>query len=184
MTNCPMASVEEYDDINTKGEYRMALEAGVSEEEALAACYRFSRDNSRTPMQWDDSPNAGFTTGTPWLKVNPNYRTVNVAQQEAWEDSILNYYKKLIALRKSEEFRELFTYGDFRPMLEDEEGILSYCRSLNEKKVVVIANFGQSPAAVSAPFFANGRCLLSNAEVTVTGERLRLVPSQVVVLTK
>ena len=107
-----------------------------------------------------------------------------MAQQEAREDSILNYYKKLIALRKSEEFRELFTYGDFQPMLEDEEGILSYCRSLNEKKVVVVANFGQESAAVSDPFFADGRCLLSNAEVTVTGEQLRLLPAQVVVLTK
>ena len=184
MTNCPMESVEEYDDINTKGEYRMALEAGVSEEEALAACYRFSRDNSRTPMQWDDSPNAGFTTGTPWLKVNPNYTTVNVAEQEAREDSILNYYKKLIALRKSEEFRELFTYGDFHPMLEQEEGILAYCRSLKGKQVVVAANFGREPAAVSDPFFASGRCLLSNAEVTATAEQLWLLPSQVVVLTQ
>ena len=184
MTNCPMASVEEYDDINTKGEYRMALEAGVSEEEALAACYRFSRDNSRTPMQWDDSPNAGFTTGTPWLKVNPNYASVNVAQQEVREDSILNYYKKLIALRKSKDFRELFTYGDFRPMLETEDGILSYCRSLNEKNVVVVANFGKDSAVVSDDFFADSRCLLTNAELTADGNQLKLAPSQVVVLTK
>ena len=184
MTNCPMASVEEYDDINTKGEYRMALEAGISEEEALAACYRFSRDNSRTPMQWDDSPNAGFTTGTPWLKVNPNYTTVNVAQQEVREDSILNYYKKLIALRKSEEFRELFTYGDFQPMLEKEDGILSYCRRLNEKNVVVVANFGKDSAVVSDDFFADSRCLLANAELTADGNQLKLAPSQVVVLTK
>ena len=184
MTNCPMTSVEEYDDINTKGEYRMALEAGVSEEEALAACYRFSRDNSRTPMQWDDSPNAGFTTGTPWLKVNPNYASVNVAQQEVREDSILNYYKKLIALRKSKDFRELFTYGDFRPMLETEDGILSYCRSLNEKNVVVVANFGKDSAVVSDDFFADSRCLLTNAELTADGNQLKLAPSQVVVLTK
>lgn len=184
MTNCPMTSVEEYDDINTKGEYRMALEAGVSEEEALAACYRFSRDNSRTPMQWDDSPNAGFTTGTPWLKVNPNYTSVNVAQQEVREDSILNYYKKLIALRKSKDFRELFTYGDFRPMLETEDGILSYCRSLNEKNVVVVANFGKDSAVVSDDFFADSRCLLTNAELTADGNQLKLAPSQVVVLTK
>ena len=184
MTNCPMTSVEEYDDINTKGEYRMALEAGVSEEEALAACYRFSRDNSRTPMQWDDSPNAGFTTGTPWLKVNPNYASVNVAQQEVREDSILNYYKKLIALRKSKDFRELFTYGDFRPMLETEDGILSYCRILNEKNVVVVANFGKDSAVVLDDFFADSRCLLTNAELTADGNQLKLAPSQVVVLTK
>ena len=184
MTNCPMASVDEYDDINTKGEYRMALEAGISEEEALAACYRFSRDNSRTPMQWDASPNAGFTTGTPWLKVNPNYTAVNVAQQEVREDSMLNYYKKLLALRKSEEFRELFTYGDFQPMLEKEDGILSYCRSLNEKTVVVVANFGKETTSVSDDFFADSRCLLTNAELMAAGNQLKLAPSQVVVLTK
>ena len=184
MTNCPMDSVDEYDDINTKGEYRMALEAGISEEEALAACYRFSRDNSRTPMQWNSSANAGFTTGTPWLKVNPNYTTVNVAQQEVREDSILNYYKKLIALRKSEEFRELFTYGDFHPMLEEEAGILAYCRSLNEKKVVVVANFGKETTSVSDDFFADSRCLLTNAERMATGNQLKLASSQVVVLTK
>ena len=131
MTNCPMNSVEEYNDINTKSEYRLALDAGLSKEEALAACYRFSRDNGRTPMQWDVSPNAGFTTGTPWLKVNPNYVCVNVAEQENREDSVLNYYKKLIALRKSPEYRELFTYGDFEPMLEDREKILAYRRSLD-----------------------------------------------------
>ena len=184
MTNCPMASVEEYDDINTKGEYRMALEAGVSEEEALAACYRFSRDNSRTPMQWDDSPNAGFTTGTPWLKVNPNYVSRNVAQQETQEDSVLNYYKKLIALRKSEEFRELFTYGDFQPMLEEEAGILAYCRSLGQQKVVVVANFGQCATTVSDDFFENCRFLLGNANPVISGKQLMLAPSQVVVLTK
>ena len=184
MTNCPMESVDEYDDINTKSEYRMALEAGVSEEEALAACYRFSRDNSRTPMQWDDSPNAGFTTGKPWLKVNPNYTTVNVAQQEAREDSILNYYKKLLALRKSEEFRELFTYGDFQPMLETEDGILAYCRSLNGKKVVVAANFGKDAAIVSDDFFAGSRCLLTNGALSADGNQLKLSASQVVVLTK
>ena len=124
MTNCPMNSVEEYNDINTKSEYRLALEAGLSEEEALEACYRFSRDNARTPMQWDDSPHAGFTTGIPWLKVNPNYTSVNVALQEKQENSILNYYRKLIALRKSPEYREVFTYGGFEPLLEERENIL------------------------------------------------------------
>lgn len=135
-------------------------------------------------MQWDASPNAGFTTGKPWLKVNPNYTTVNVAQQEAREDSILNYYKKLLALRKSEEFRELFTYGDFQPMLETEDGILAYCRSLNGKKVVVAANFGKDAAIVLDDFFAGSRCLLTNGALSADGNQLKLAPSQVVVLTK
>ncbi|MBP3684262.1 MAG: alpha-glucosidase [Oscillospiraceae bacterium] len=181
MTNCPMASVEEYNDINTINEYQLALEAGLSKEEALAACYRFSRDNARTPMQWDDSPNAGFTTGKPWLKVNPNYVRVNVAQQEVRKDSVLNYYKQLIALRKSEEFRELFTYGDFEPMLEDREMILAYRRSLDGRMVIVIANFGQSATEIG---MTEGRVLLSNAEVVHKEDSLILAPSQVVVMAK
>ena len=184
MTNCPMNSVEEYNDINTKSEYRLALEAGLSEEEALEACYRFSRDNARTPMQWDDSPHAGFTTGIPWLKVNPNYTSVNVALQEKKEDSILNFYRKLIALRKSEEFRELFTYGDFHPVLEEETEILAYCRSLGQKKVMVIANFGKESAVISDDFFGDCRCLLTNDTVRISENRLTLAPAQVVVLTK
>lgn len=184
MTNCPMNSVEEYNDINTISEYRLALEAGLSEEEALEACYRFSRDNARTPMQWDDSSNAGFTSGTPWLKVNPNYTSVNVALQEKQEDSILNFYRKLIALRKSEEFRELFTYGDFHPVLEEETEILAYCRSLGQKKVMVIANFGKESAVISDDFFGDCRCLLTNDTVRISENRLTLAPAQVVVLTK
>ncbi|MBQ5867446.1 MAG: alpha-glucosidase, partial [Oscillospiraceae bacterium] len=125
MTNCRMASINEYDDISTKNEYANALADGCSEEEALEACYRFSRDNARTPMQWDASPNAGFTRGIPWLKVNPNYSYLNVAAQEQDENSVLNYYKKLIALRKSEAFREIFTYGAFEPLFETEEHILA-----------------------------------------------------------
>lgn len=182
MTNCPMASVEEYDDISTKNEYAMAIAAGLSEEEALDACYRFSRDNSRTPMQWDASPNAGFTAGTPWLKVNPNYVSVNVAEQTRREDSILNYYKKLLALRKSDGYREVFTYGDFLPAFENEESILAYRRCLDGKEAAVIANFGPGSKTLCLDKLAARRVLLSNGPVTLTGDILTLAPSQVVVL--
>ena len=181
MTNCPMDSVEDYNDINTKSEYKRAVDAGLTEEEALEACCRFSRDNARTPMQWDASSNAGFTAGKPWLKVNPNYLTVNVAEQETRDDSILNYYRRMIALRKDPRYREVFTYGDFTPMLEDRENILAYRRSLDGLQVVVIANFGQSAAEIG---MTEGNVVLSNAEVIRNEEALILTPSQVVVVTK
>lgn len=182
MTNCPMSSVEEYDDISTKNEYAVARAAGLSDEEALAACYRFSRDNARTPMQWDASENAGFTTGKPWLKVNPNYAHINVADQERQEDSVLNYYKKLIALRKSDAWRELFTYGDFEPLLETEDHILAYCRSLNGADVIVAANFAPDSKTVQADALENRKVLLSNADVVMKENTITLQSAQVVVL--
>ena len=103
MTNAHWGSIGEFNDINTKDQYRVALDAGLTEQQALAACEKMSRDNARTPMQWDSSPNAGFTTGTPWLKVNDNYPEINVAAQENDPDSVLNYYRRLTALRKSPE---------------------------------------------------------------------------------
>ena len=182
MTNCPMDSIEEYDDISTKNEYANAIADGCSEAEALKACFRFSRDNARTPMQWDDSPNGGFTTGKPWLKINPNYRSVNAAAQEQEEASVLNYYRKLIALRKSEEYRETFTYGDFIPLFENEDNILAYCRSLKGKNVIVAANFGADRKRLCGRMFRNGTILLSNAAVVLEEDTLELLPSQVVVL--
>ncbi len=182
MTNCPMDSIEDYDDISTKNEYANAIADGCSEEEAMKACYRFSRDNARTPMQWDDSPNAGFTTGKPWLKVNPNYRNLNAAAQEQDENSVLRYYKKLIALRKSEEYSEIFTYGEFAPLFEAEENILAYCRSLNGRDVIVAANFGAETKSLCDEVFSDKKVLLSNETVTLELGTLVLLPSQVVVL--
>ena len=181
MTNCPMDSVEEYNDINTRNEYALARSVGLSNEEALQVCCCFSRDNGRTPMQWDDSPNGGFTSGKPWLKVNPNYPSVNVACQESKPDSVLNYYKKLISLRKSENYRELFTYGDFVPAYEREDLIFAYRRVLEEKEVLVIANFDAKTRTLEN--IPQGKqVLLSNGEVCQEPGKLHLQPSQVVVL--
>lgn len=182
MTNCRMESIAEYDDISTKNEYANAIAAGCSEAEALEACYRFSRDNARTPMQWDDSANAGFTEGTPWLKVNPNYTRVNVAAQERDENSVLHYYRKLIALRKSEDYREVFTYGDVTPLWDTEDDILAYRRSLNGKEAMVVANFAPTEKRLKDPVLQNRTVLLSNAAVVLKEDTLELQPSQVVVL--
>ena len=94
-------------------------------------------------MQWSDGENAGFTNGKPWLKVNPNYKDINVSDQENREDSLLNYYRKLIALRKSDEYRELLTYGITEPIFENEDKIFAYKRVNESGEIVVLANFGK-----------------------------------------
>ena len=142
MQNARWNSVDEFDDISTKDQYRMAREAGLSDAEALAVCSAMSRDNARTPMQWKDAPQAGFTSGTPWLKVNDNYPVINVEKEEEQPDSVLHYYRKLIALRKSGEYRELFTYGKFEPAYENADHVMAYYRILQGRRVLVAANFG------------------------------------------
>ena len=117
MENCDFTGMEEIDDISSIGEYQNALDAGLSKEDAFNAVKKFSRDNARTPMQWDDSDNAGFTTGTPWLMVNPKYKKINVKSQIDDENSVLNYYRKLTALRKNEAYKDTIVYGEVVPYL-------------------------------------------------------------------
>lgn len=150
MTNCRRDSITEYDDISTVDQYQVALEAGCSEKEALQCCYENSRDNARTPMQWSSEPHAGFTTATPWLALNPNYKEINVAEQEAREDSVLSYYKKLIALRKAESYRNTFTYGEFVPAYENKENIFAYLRVNKEsgQKLLIIGNYGKESCEI------------------------------------
>ena len=152
MRNCPMDSIEDYDDINTKDQYRTALEAGCTEEEALDACIRYSRDNARTPMQWSHEKEAGFTTGKPWLKVNPNYMEINVEDQLNDEDSVLHFYKKLIALRKSEAYRETLIFGRFVPAFEADEDVFAFYReSESGDRIFIAANFGKEEKTLTLP---------------------------------
>ena len=181
MTNAHWGSIGEFNDINTKDQYRVALDAGLTEQQALAACEKMSRDNARTPMQWDSSPNAGFTTGTPWLKVNDNYPEINVAAQENDPDSVLNYYRRLTALRKSPEYRQLFTYGKFRPAFEKSHRILAYYREKDNQRVLVAANFGRETQHLHLTG-AVKKTLLTNSGREITGSAMTLAPSEVVVL--
>lgn len=181
MTNAHWGSIGEFNDINTKDQYRVALDAGLTEQQALAACEKMSRDNARTPMQWDSSPNAGFTTGTPWLKVNDNYPEINVAAQENDPDSVLNYYRRLTALRKSPEYRQLFTYGKFRPAFENSHRILAYYREKDNQRVLVAANFGRENQHLHLPGTVK-KTLLTNSGREITGSAMTLAPSEVVVL--
>ena len=181
MTNAHWGSIGEFNDINTKDQYRVALDAGLTEQQALAACEKMSRDNARTPMQWDSSPNAGFTTGTPWLKVNDNYPEINVAAQENDPDSVLNYYRRLTALRKSPEYRQLFTYGKFRPAFEKSSRILAYYREKDNQRVLVAANFGRENQHLHLPGTVK-KTLLTNSGREITGSAMTLAPSEVAVL--
>ena len=137
MTNIKL-DIDEYDDVEIKNMYKERLAAGYSKEDIMNSIYAKGRDNARTPMQWDDSENAGFTGGKPWLKVNENYKEINVKNEMNDPDSILNYYKELISLRKN---NDIFADGKFKMYLPDDENIFAYERTLGDKKMVVVCNF-------------------------------------------
>ena len=154
MSNCRRNDISEYDDISTKDQYQEALRAGCSTIQALEICYENSRDNGRTPMQWNGGKGAGFTESAPWLALNPNYTEINVAEQESRPDSVLSYYKALTALKKSDEYKETFTYGEFVPAYEDKDGIFAYHRILKDgtdrrrQDILVAANYGTEPCTL------------------------------------
>ena len=180
MQNARWNSVDEFDGISTKDQYRVAREAGLSDAEALAVCSGMSRDNARTPMQWKDAPQAGFTSGTPWLKVNDNYPVINVEKEEGQLDSVLHYYRKLIALRKSGEYRELFTYGKFEPAYENADHVMAYYRILQGRRVLVAANFGTDTIELDWEVPAK-KVLLSNKKRTNAENKLILEKCEVFV---
>lgn len=184
MKNAKWNSIDEFDDISTKDQYQIAREAGLSDREAMEACNRMSRDNARTPMQWTSGENAGFTKGTAWLKINPDYKEINVEDQENNPDSVLNYYRKLVALRKSDEFQNVFTYGEFIPEYEEMDDILAFYRTDAATSILVVANFGTDAASIELKGNVK-RVLMSNQKnetVDYTKNRLNLKSCEVVVL--
>ena len=181
MENMKFNSIEDVDDVSTLDEYQVALNAGLGEEDAFRRVAAFSRDNARTPMQWTDGKNAGFTEGTPWLRVNPNCSRINVKDQEKNEGSVLSFYKKLTALRKSEEYKETVVYGEFVPYLEQEKNLIGYFRE-GEKKLLVLANFQKAPREVELPGSVK-KVLLNNLEdLTLNENRIHLDSWQFVTL--
>lgn len=178
MTNCRMEDICDYNDIETKNQYALAIKAGHTREEALEACYKKSRDNARTPMQWNGEKYAGFTEGIPWLRVNPNYKQLNVKAEERDADSVLQYYKKLIALRKSEEYGELFTWGSFLPAYASEDMIFAYYRKQGERQVLIAANFGEKERILEPEQKDGfGRMLLKSDEAAEVSPKKLLLPS-------
>ena len=172
MENVVLTSIREVDDISTLDEYEVCLREGFSEEEALRIVNRYSRDNARTPVQWDSSKNAGFTTGTPWLPVNPNYIKINVAEQEKDPESVLSYYKKLTALRKNPEYKETMVYGDFVPFMADEDRLMAFYRK-GEKTLLILGNYRKEERELELPAPVK-KLVLSNAEPRITGRKITL----------
>ena len=150
MENLSFQSITEIDDISTIDQYHVALDAGLSEKEALACVSRYSRDNARTPVQWDNSVNAGFSREEPWIPVNPNYKRINVASQIQDPESLLSYYKKLTALRKNPVYKETLVYGDFVPYMEDRHNLMAYYRK-GDKTLLILGNFQKAPQTVKLP---------------------------------
>lgn len=148
MDNCPMDSIDEFDDLSTKDQYQRGLDEGLTPEEALRLTAARSRDMARTPFQWDDTANAGFTTGTPWLKVNPSYHTVNAKAQCADAHSIYAYYKELVRLRKHSEYSNILGYGTFAPALEQYDNVVAYTRTWKDERLLVINNYQNKEIAI------------------------------------
>lgn len=181
MENTVFTSIDEVDDISTQDEYQLALKAGLSPAEALKAVSKFSRDNARTPMQWSDEENAGFTAGTPWLKVNPNYTEINVSSQQDDPDSVRSFYKKLIALRKNAEYKETVVYGALEPVWEDVHNLMAYYRK-GEKTLLVIGNYQKDEQSVTLPSPCKSILINNYRNVTQKDAAITLRSYQVLVL--
>lgn len=181
MENVPLSSIDEVDDISTLDEYQVAIEAGLTPKDALKAVSKFSRDNARTPMQWSAQANAGFTTGTPWLKVNPNYTSINAAAQMNDPDSVRSFYKKLIALRKNPEYKETVVYGTLEPYLEDRHNLMAYYRK-GDKTLLVIGNYQMAEQDMDLPCEYKQVLLNNYPELIKDGTTLKLYGYQVVIL--
>ena len=149
MTNYPFESIETFNDVAVKTEYQIVKSQGGDVNQLLDKYKMENRDNSRTPMQWTNEVNGGFTEGTPWFPVNPNYKTKNVAQQSEDSDSVLNFYKRLIKLKKSD---DIYTYGEFNLIDDANENIFAYTRKLNNKTVLVAGNLTDHVASLNLPF--------------------------------
>lgn len=174
MTNVPFKSIDQYRDIATMGLYKELKAAGKTEEECMNVLHQRSRDNARTPMQWNNKQHAGFTTGTPWIEVNENYCDINVAQALQDPDSIYYYYKKLIELRKT---HPIFVYGKYELILPNHDQIFAYIRSYEGKQLIVLLNFTDQNASFMLPAdltFTKSKLLISNYEVGMdNGDSLR-----------
>src|SRR5690625_574942 len=146
MTNVKFNSIDDYDDVAIKNLYYESIEEGMSHQEVMEIIWQNGRDNSRTPMQWNSEENAGFTKGTPWMKVNENYKKINVEQQLADEDSVLNFYKKMVQLRKK---YDLFVYGTYELIEKDHDKVYAYTRKLDNHGALVVCNLFAEETTIS-----------------------------------
>lgn len=184
MENIVATTIEEVDDVSSLAEYAECIRIGMSPAEAMKAVNQYSRDNTRTPFQWNSTEHAGFTTGIPWLRVNPNYTEINADKQEKNPESVLNFYRKLSALRRNPEFQDTLTYGRTEPFMEEEPELMAYFRRGQLQDILVAGNFSDASKCVEIKEMLNKseRILLSNDSVEWEDNRLLLKPFQVVVL--
>ena len=164
MTNCPFGPIENYRDIECINAYKELTGAGLRQPDELLDSIAYkSRDNARTPMQWDDGENAGFSAGTPWIMVNPNYRTINAKAEMGDPDSVFHYYKKLIALRRNSPWSDVIVYGGYRLLAPEDEAVYAYTRELDGRKLLVVCNL--SPKAVT--FHVPGEAAWKDSELLI-----------------
>ena len=158
LTNAPFDSIDAYDDISSRGQYDLARADGLSDKEALRFVQKFSRDNARTPMQWNSSKNAGFTSGEPWLPVHKDFKTCNVEIEARDSDSVLNFYRKLSAFRNSS---EVLIYGEYEELYPSNEELYIFTRTLGDKKICTVVNFTTHKVAFPAQI-TGGKKILGN----------------------
>ena len=181
MTNNKVDCIDKFNDISTIENYDRAIKEGFSKEEALRLVNKFSRDNARTPFQWDNSINAGFTKGTPWLQVNENYKEINAKLQIDDKDSVLSFYKKLINLRKSNEYKEVVVYGEFIPDLEVYDNVIAFYRKGANKCLMVIINYQNKEQIIN--FNKTYKILINNyKDLKFVNNELMLKPYQGIII--
>lgn len=152
MTNCPFGSIENYRDLESINAYHELTEAGLRQPEELLECIAYkSRDNARTPMQWNSSKNGGFTEGTPWIMVNPNYKEINAEQEMADPDSVFHYYQHLIALRRSSSWSDIIVYGHYELLAPENPQVFAYTREYEGRKLLVICNLSSEKVSFEIP---------------------------------
>ena len=184
MTNCPFGPIGNYRDIESINAYRELTEAGLREQEELLSCIAYkSRDNARTPMQWNDGPNAGFSSGTPWIMVNPNYTEINAEKEQKDPFSVYHYYRRLIALRRDSEWSELIVYGRYELLLPDDEEIYAYTRTLDGRKLLVLCNLSDHERCVKLPegFAPKAVLICSTEDIPALLPETEMAPWQAVV---
>lgn len=183
MTNYPFQTPADFRDIESINAYKEWCESGLVSHEDFWPCLLWlSRDNARTPMQWDDTEQAGFTTGTPWIAVNPNYKEINAKAQTKDPDSVFHYYKKLIALRKQ---TPIMVYGKYEPLFEDSEDWFVYTRTLDHEKLLVVCSFTDQETTFTIPEeFAGAELLIANMENAYDKGTVTLRPYEAFVLWK
>ncbi len=182
MNNIKFDKIEEYKDIETLNKYAETKAKGGDLQRFLNGQKISARDNGRTPMQWDASLNAGFTNGTPWLKVNPNHTTVNVAAQEKDPQSILSYYKKMIALRKQ---NKTLVYGQYQLVDKNNPKVYAYTRKLDKRQLLVVLNFSKDKAVCQIPkdLSIGGKVLINNySNLSIAAGAISLQPYQAVIV--